>query len=73
MPISGIVVSAAVLFTDWRLLMAEVRAVDGGGGVVQLPGPAVEALMSLDSIAVTPSTAPASPCTITILSSGYLK
>ena len=44
-------------------MMAEVRAVDGGG-VVQLPGPAVEALMSLDSIAVTPSTAPASPRTI---------
>ena len=51
--------------------MAEVRAVDGGG--VQLPGPAVEALVTLDSIAVTPSTAPASPCTILLSSSGYLK
>ena len=53
-------------------MMAEVRAVDGGG-VVQLPGPAVEALMSLDSIAVTPSTAPASPRTILLSSGGYLK
>ena len=61
-----------LLTGGWRW-MAEVRAVDGGGGVVQQPGPALEALMSLDSIAVTPSTAPASPCTITILSSGYLK